>query len=153
MQRYECKNQTENNISAIKRVEKTNWTIDWGHQPSVRKRNSAQLHHTTWHSRGKEMSKWADYMLFMSGMQRIQLLVSSLEISTHYSLLLIAGGHMRKYVDIRAQHDTLGLLTLTSWVCKLPQIYEFHRPGLSSGKGELECGVSMVWPTDLVITK
>jgi hypothetical protein len=24
MQRYECKNQTENNISAIKRVEKTN---------------------------------------------------------------------------------------------------------------------------------
>lgn len=45
------------------------------------------------------MSKGADYMLFMSGIQRIQLLASSLEISTHYSLLLVAGGHMRQYVD------------------------------------------------------
>jgi hypothetical protein len=143
IQSYECKNRTVNITSALQRVEKTNRTIDWGHQPLVWKRNcliTSYVHHTTWHSQGKEMSKWADYMLFMSGIQRIQLLVSSLEISMHYSSLLVAGGHIRRYVDIWAQRDTLGLLTLTSisCFCKLPQMYHFHWPGLSSGKGEGE---------------
>jgi hypothetical protein len=50
----------------------------------------------------------------MPGIQRIQLLVSSLEISMHYILLHVAGGHTRRrYVDIRAPHDTLRMLTLT----------------------------------------
>jgi hypothetical protein len=116
-------------ISALQKVTKTNRTIDWGHQPLVSTRNSAQLHHTTCHSRGKEMPKCADSLIYMSGIQRMQLLVSSLEISMHYSLLHVAGGHTRRrYVDIWAPHDALRMLTLTSWFfMKLPQMNEFHK--------------------------
>jgi hypothetical protein len=123
--------------SALQKVKKTNRTIDWGHRPLVSKRNSAQLHHTTCHSRGKEMSKCADSLIYMSGIQSMQLLVSSLEISMRYSLLHVAGGHKRRrYVDIWAPHDALRMLTLTSWfLWNFRKWMSFIRPGLSLGKG------------------